>query len=76
VVSPAIDPQDEGKVPLRDIQAMEALLRAQFPVHELRVVHGRLKADAMAERMEDFVSGRAHDLHGIDACDALKRAIH
>ena len=62
VVSPAIDPQDEAKVPLRDIQAMEALLRAQFPVHELRVVHGRLKADAMAERMEDFVSGRARIL--------------
>ena len=31
VVSPAIDPQDEAKVPLRDIQAMEALLRARFP---------------------------------------------
>jgi ATP-dependent DNA helicase RecG len=62
VVSPAIDPQDESKVPLRDIQAMEALLRAQFPDHEIAVVHGRLKADAMAERMETFVSGRARIL--------------
>jgi ATP-dependent DNA helicase RecG len=62
VVSPAIDPQEEGKVPLRDIQAMEALLRAQFPEHGLAVVHGRLKADAMAERMEAFVSGRARIL--------------
>jgi ATP-dependent DNA helicase RecG len=62
VVSPAIDPQDEAKVPLRDIQAMEALLRAQFPDQEIAVVHGRLKADAMAERMEAFVSGRARIL--------------
>ena len=62
VVSPAIDPQDEGKVPLRDIQAMEALLRALFPDFELAVVHGRLKADAMAERMEAFVAGRARIL--------------
>jgi ATP-dependent DNA helicase RecG len=62
VVSPAIDPQDEAKVPLRDIQAMEALLRAQFPGVELAVVHGRLKADEMALRMEAFVSGRARIL--------------
>jgi ATP-dependent DNA helicase RecG len=62
VVSPAIDPQDEGKVPMRDIQAMEALLRAQFPEREIAVVHGRLKADAMAARMEAFVSGRARIL--------------
>jgi ATP-dependent DNA helicase RecG len=62
VVSPAIDPQDEAKVPLRDIQAMEALLRARFPDHALAVVHGRLKADAMAERMEAFVSGQARIL--------------
>ncbi|MDR3670088.1 MAG: ATP-dependent DNA helicase RecG [Holophaga sp.] len=62
VVSPAIDPQDEAKVPLRDIQAMEALLRARFPDRELVVVHGRLKADAMAGRMEAFVSGRARIL--------------
>ena len=62
VVSPAIDPQDEAKVPLRDIQAMEALLRAVFPEVPLAVVHGRLKADAMAERMEAFVSGRVRIL--------------
>jgi ATP-dependent DNA helicase RecG len=62
VVSPAIDPQDEGKVQLRDIQAMEALLRARFPDQELAVVHGRLKADAMAERMEAFLAGRARIL--------------
>jgi ATP-dependent DNA helicase RecG len=63
VVSPAIDPQDEAaKVPLRDIQAMEALLRAQFPDQAIAVVHGRLKPDAMAERMQDFVSGRARIL--------------
>lgn len=59
VVSPAIDPQDEGKVPLRDIQAMEALLRARFPGVGLEVVHGRLKAEALAERMGRFVSGEA-----------------
>ena len=62
VVSPAIDPQDEAKVPLRDIQAMEALLRAQFPDHAIAVVHGRLKPDAMAGRMEAFVSGQARIL--------------
>jgi ATP-dependent DNA helicase RecG len=62
VVSPAIDPQDEAKVPLRDIQAMEALLRTQFPDWPLAVVHGRLKADAMAEQMEGFVSGRTRIL--------------
>ncbi|MBK8793640.1 MAG: ATP-dependent DNA helicase RecG [Holophaga sp.] len=57
VVSPAIDPMDEAKVPLRDIQAMEALLRARFPEVPLEVVHGRLKADEMAIRMGRFVSG-------------------
>ena len=62
VVSPAIDPQDEAKVPLRDIQAMEALLRARFPTVPLVVVHGRLKADDMAMRMEAFVSGQARIL--------------
>ena len=62
IVSPAIDPQDEAKVPLRDIQAMEALLRAQFPDQAIAVVHGRLKPDAMAERMEAFVSGAARIL--------------
>ena len=62
VVSPAIDPQDEAKVPLRDIQAMEGLLRAQFPGVALAVVHGRLKADELALRMEAFVSGAARIL--------------
>jgi ATP-dependent DNA helicase RecG len=62
VVSPAIDPQDETQVPLRDIQAMEALLRARFPGLELAVVHGRLKADELAERMERFVCGNARVL--------------
>ena len=62
VVSPAIDPMDEAKVPLRDIQAMEALLRAQFPDVALEVVHGRLKADEMALRMGRFVSGEARIL--------------
>jgi ATP-dependent DNA helicase RecG len=59
VVSPAIDPQDEAQVPLRDIKAMEALLRARFPDTELAVVHGRLKADELAARMERFVAGAA-----------------
>jgi ATP-dependent DNA helicase RecG len=59
VVSPSIDPSDEGKVQLRDIQAMEALLRAIFPDERLEVVHGRLKADEMAVRMGRFVSGEA-----------------
>jgi len=60
VVSPAIDPQDdEAKAPLRDIQAMEALLRARFPGVALAVVHGRLKADDMALRMQAFVAGEA-----------------
>jgi ATP-dependent DNA helicase RecG len=62
VVSPAIDPQDETQVPLRDIQKMEALLRARFPRHELAVVHGRLKAEELAERMERFVLGQARIL--------------
>ncbi|MDP2877058.1 MAG: ATP-dependent DNA helicase RecG [Holophaga sp.] len=62
VVSPAIDPMDEAKVPLRDIQAMEALLRARFPETALEVVHGRLKADEMALRMKRFVAGEARIL--------------
>ncbi|HLO65987.1 MAG TPA: ATP-dependent DNA helicase RecG [Holophaga sp.] len=62
VISPAIDPQDEAKVPLRDIQAMEALLRARFPDVALAIVHGRLKADELATRMEAFVSGEARIL--------------
>jgi len=62
VVSPSIDPSDEGKVQLRDIQAMEALLRGIFPDEALEVVHGRLKADDMAARMARFVSGEARIL--------------
>jgi len=50
---------DGGKVQLRDIQAMEALLRAIFPDEALEVVHGRLKADEMAARMGRFVAGEA-----------------
>jgi ATP-dependent DNA helicase RecG len=59
VVSPSIDPSDEGKVQLRDIQAMEALLRGIFPDEPIEVVHGRLMADEMAARMGRFVSGQA-----------------
>ncbi|WP_306589723.1 ATP-dependent DNA helicase RecG [Geothrix sp. 21YS21S-4] len=59
VVSPSIDPSDEGKVQLRDIQAMEALLRGIFPDTPLEVVHGRLKADDMAARMARFTAGEA-----------------
>jgi ATP-dependent DNA helicase RecG len=59
VVSPSIDPSEDGKVQLRDIQAMEALLRGIFPEAFIEVVHGRLKADDMAARMGRFVSGEA-----------------
>jgi ATP-dependent DNA helicase RecG len=59
VVSPAIDPSDETKVQLRDIQAMEALLKMRFPDTHIAVVHGRLKGDDMAQRMATFVSGEA-----------------
>lgn len=62
IVSPAIDPQDEAKVPLRDIQAMEGLLRARFRDVAISVVHGRLKADDMNERMGAFVRGEARIL--------------
>jgi len=62
VVSPSIDPSDEGKVQLRDIQVMEALLRGIFPDEAIEVVHGRLKADDMAARMGRFVSGEARIL--------------
>jgi len=62
VVSPAIDPSDETKVILRDIQAMEALLRGRFPDVSIVVVHGRLKADEMQARMATFVSGEARIL--------------
>ncbi len=59
VVSPAIDPTDESKVRLRDIQTMENLLRSRFPGLDLEVVHGRLKPDEMAARMARFVQGDA-----------------
>ncbi len=59
VVSPAIDPSDENKVKLRDIQAMESLIRARFPGLDMEVVHGRLKPDDMAARMNRFVQGDA-----------------
>lgn len=62
VVSPSIDPSEEGKVQLRDIQAMEELLRGILPGVALEVVHGRLKADEMAARMARFVSGEARIL--------------
>lgn len=62
VVSPAIDPNDEGKVQLRDLQTMEGLLRSRFPGIALEVVHGRLKADEMALRMGRFVDGEARIL--------------
>ncbi|MDE3244787.1 MAG: ATP-dependent DNA helicase RecG [Acidobacteriota bacterium] len=59
VVSPAIDPTDESKVRLRDIQAMESLLRARFHGLDMEVVHGRLRPDDMAARMDRFVRGDA-----------------
>ena len=59
VVSPAIDPTDESKVKLRDIQAMESLIRVRFPGLDLEVVHGRLRPDDMAARMNRFVRGDA-----------------
>jgi len=62
VVSPAIDPSDETKVSLRDIQAMEALLRVRFPDIPLTIVHGRLKTDELSERMAAFVSGEVRIL--------------
>jgi ATP-dependent DNA helicase RecG len=62
VVSPAIDVSNEKKVSLRDIQAMEALLRARFPDVPLAIVHGRLKAEEMGQRMAEFVSGAARIL--------------
>ncbi len=59
VVSPAIDPTDETKVQLRDIQAMEGLLRGRFPESPIAVVHGRLKTDELERRMASFVRGEA-----------------
>jgi ATP-dependent DNA helicase RecG len=62
VVSPAIDPSDETRAPLRDIQTMEALLRGRFPDVPLVIAHGRLKTDELNERMAAFVSGEARIL--------------
>jgi ATP-dependent DNA helicase RecG len=59
VVSPCIDPADESKVRLRDLQTMEALLRRRFPGVDFETVHGRLKPDDMAARMARFVAGEA-----------------
>ncbi len=62
VVSPAIDPSDETKVQLRDIQAMEGMIRGRFPEVPLAVVHGRLKAEELETRMAAFVKGEARIL--------------
>jgi ATP-dependent DNA helicase RecG len=59
VVSPAIDPTEEGKLNLRDLQAMEALLRGRLADISMEVVHGRLKPAEFAERMGRFQSGEA-----------------
>ena len=62
VVSPAIDPSDETKISLRDIQAMEALLHARFQDVRITIAHGRLKSDELNARMAMFVSGEARIL--------------
>ena len=62
VVSPAIDPSEDTKISLRDIKAMEALLKARFPDSTIAVAHGRLKPGEMNERMSEFVSGAAQIL--------------
>lgn len=63
VVSPAIDSQDEGKkVRLRNIKAMEILLRERFPDQVIAVVHGKLSAKEMVERMGSFIIGQANIL--------------
>ena len=62
VVSPAIDPQDESKVVLRDIQTMELLLRKRFPKATIESVHGKMKSEDMTDRMKRFVSGETHIL--------------
>jgi len=62
IVSPAIDPSDEKKASLRDIQAMEALLHGRFPDVHLVIAHGRLKTEELDERMSAFVSGQARIL--------------
>jgi len=62
VVSPAIDPSDETKISLRDIQSMEALLHARFQDVRITIAHGRLKSDELNARMAMFVSGEARIL--------------
>ncbi len=57
VVSPAIDPQDESKVVLRDLQTMEILLRKRFPKVMIESVHGKMKSEDMTDRMKRFVFG-------------------
>ncbi len=57
VVSPAIDPQDESKVVLRDIHTMEALLRKRFPKVTIESVHGKMKSEDMTDRMKRFAAG-------------------
>jgi ATP-dependent DNA helicase RecG len=73
VVSPAIDVAEAtdqaesglgrgAKISLRDIKAMEALLRARLPDATIAVAHGRLKQGEMNARMQEFVSGEARIL--------------
>jgi len=62
IVSPAIDPSEESKVQLRDIQAMEGLIRGRFPGIPIVVVHGRLKSEELEARMDAFVRGEARIL--------------
>jgi ATP-dependent DNA helicase RecG len=62
VVSPAIDPSEEGKVQLRDLQAMEQTLRLALPEAVIEIVHGRLKAEDLAARMGRFTRGEAQIL--------------
>jgi len=59
VVSPAIDPVDEARVNLRDLQAMVTLLEARLPGVPKEVVHGRLKPAEFTQRMGRFLAGEA-----------------
>ena len=49
VVSPSIDPSEEGKVQLRDIQAMQALLRGVVSGEAIEVVPGSRKAAGLRD---------------------------
>jgi ATP-dependent DNA helicase RecG len=62
VVSPAIDTSEDKKVSLRDIQAMESLLKARFPSVAIAVAHGRLKSNQLSLQMESFITGNARIL--------------